>query len=320
MCKKLILVLAIAAMVSPAWAIERGTYTDPGDQPYPGDGVLLKVDIDASGNSGPNDTQAGWEAWEMSGYYGPIGAQVKNFGIGTGLPLVQIDGVTWASGAGNLGGSRDRLDGAAVETAADGDMANMLSDLVYVPHTTTGMGKDYIKVSMNFGSDYAGTDLQITLWGWDPAFAGNGLEGYGGAGEPEGSKIVAWSTTNPDDWLTNNGYDPNGYGYPAGPYEVGVTESNMPAGLQALVGDSAIELGTATWLSIFDDAMGMTYASTVEVTLDENGQIALYGWADMLTGTGSQHIALNGFMISVPEPATIALLGLGGLALIRRKR
>jgi hypothetical protein len=312
MCKKLILVLAIVAMASPAWAIQRQVHNDPPDGPYPGDGVLLKVDIDSFENSGPNETQAGWTAWEMDTYWGPMGAQAKNFGY-PGLPIVQIDGVTWSGGAGNLGGSRNRDTNHGGE--ADNDMANMLGDLVYVGHSTSGMGKDYIKVSMNFGAAMAGTDLQITLWGWDPAFAGSGVDGYGGAGEQAGSKIAAWSTTNPDQWLTDNGYDPNGYGYHAT-----VGESNMPAGLAALVGDSAIMLGRAPYLSMFDDASAMTYASTVEVTLDENGQIVLYGWADMLSETGSQHIALNGFMVSIPEPATIALLGLGGLALIRRKR
>jgi hypothetical protein len=320
MCKKLILVLAMLAIVSPALAFNPGdTFTDPGDQVYgtygaDGDNVILKVDINANGNSTYADTQDGWIPWEMDGYWGPIGAQSKNFGFGSYMPFITIDGITHTGGAGQFGGSRDRLDGVDGEQA--NDFANVLADLVYVPHTAAGMGKDYIKVTINYGPTMANVNLNVTMLGWDPAFAGNGLPGYGGAGEQEGSKQAAWSTTNPSTWLSANlPGEPNGYGYHST-----VGESNMPAGLQALVGDQAIMLGTAPWLSMFDGAIGMTFASTVNVTLDENGVIDLYGWAEMLSQSGSQHIALNGIVISLPEPATIALLGLGGLALIRRKR
>jgi len=305
MCRKLVFVLAMAAMVSTVLAVNvNDTFQETN-----GSTTLisiLKVDIDAQGNTGPNDTQVGWEAWEMDGYYGPLGAQLKNFDG----KICQLEGYTWSGGAGNLGGSRDRVDDTINDNS---DFGGMLSDLAYVAHTTSGMGKDYIKLTIRLGAAYANRNLDVSVWSWDPAFAGSGL--YGGAGEPEGSKVACWSTTNPSQWLTDNGYDPNGYGYSSTP-----GESNMPAGLAALVGDSAIQLGTAPWLSDLDGAHGNTFASTVNVNTDSIGRVILYGWADMLYETGSQHIAINGFAVSVPEPATIALLGLGGLALIRRKR
>jgi len=312
MCKKLIFVLALVAMVSPALAIQRGHYSEGA---YPGDQILLKVDIDAQGNTGPNDTQAGWTAWEMPTMYGDFGPVAKNFGYGTGMPLVQIDGVTKTGGAGKISGSRDRVDGG--DLTNPNDLTNVLSDLVYVKHTAAGMGKDYLKVSFNFGAAYADYEFDYTFFSWDPAFKGSGIAAFGGAGEQVDSKRVAWSTTNPATYADNS--DPNGYGYPATPYVPGVTESNMPAGLLA-VSEIALEQGTAPWLSAYDDAYGMLYSATLRARLDATGRIAFYGWADMLSQSGSQHAALNGFMISIPEPATIALLGLGGLALIRRKR
>jgi len=310
MCKKLIFVLALVAMVMPVLAIDRGNYSET--SPAVADQIFLKVDIDAQGQSNPNETDADWAAWEMSGYYGPLGTQLKNFGNDC---IVQMRGITKTGGPGNLGGSRDRVD--AVGVTNPNDMDKMLSDLVYVAHTAAGMGKDYIELSFRLGDKRAGWNIDITLWSWDPAFKGSGLAGFNGAGEQADSKRAAWSTTNPSTYAGNP--DPNGYGYPTPPYVEGVTESNMPAGLQAL-SEITIEQGTAPWLSAFDDAYAMLYASTVNVTLDENGRVTLYGWADMLSQTGSQHVALNGFMLSIPEPATIALLGLGGLALIRRKR
>lgn len=301
--------LVVAAMAAPASAIDpNGTYHDG---QYPGQSVLINVDIDAYGHTGPNDTQVGWTAWEMSGYYGPIGSQVKDFGYGSGLPLVTIDGMTATGGTGQLHGSRDRLDG--VEGEYDGDLANVHSDLVYVSRTASGMGKDYIKVTFDFGSLRANYNYDITLLGWDPIYGGSELPEFPEPA-PDGNKWAAWSTTNPDQWLIDNGYDPNGYGFSSTS-----GESNMPAGLMALVGDTAPQHGRAPWVAMFDAVFGMTYASTVNVTLDENGIVTLYGWLDSTSELGSQHIAFNGFAISAPEPATLFLLGLGGLFL-RKKR
>jgi hypothetical protein len=241
MCKKLIFVLAMLAMVVPAT----------------GDSIILKVDIDAYGYTGPNETQVGWEAWEMPNYWGPFGPVTKDFGYGSGLPIVQIDGVTKTAGSGNLGGSRDRWGGAT--DACDCVIGEMLSDLVYVAHTATGMGKDYFKVSFNFGSQRANQEFDFTFWGWDPAFS------MGPA--PPDSKWMAWSTTDPNQWLTDNGYyDPNGYGYPSG------TDSNMPAGLMAIVNSGGVDpnppgmallQGDAPWVINYNDPLVMIFASTV---------------------------------------------------------
>jgi hypothetical protein len=316
MCKKILFVLALLAMVSPAMAIIRGHYIDSDVYPdgHPGDNIILKVDIDANGYTGAGHTQDGWTGWEAENYWGAWGPFTRDFGYGTGLPYVQIDGIQDGTG-GNIGGSRNRTTPAAVPGSSinDNDFALVYKDLIYVA-TSGNMGEDFLKIDMLFGDDYANLDLQVTLFCWDPAFKGSGIPGFGGAGEPPDSKYVAWSQTNPDDWLAANGY-PDGYGFSSTP-----GESNMPSGLADLVCCTVLQHGTATWLTEYDDAYGMLYSCTCEVTTDEYGQLTLYGWSEMLSSAGSAHVSLNGFIISLPEPATIALLGLGGLALIRRKR
>lgn len=310
MCKKLILVLAMLAIVVPASAATPGHWTD-GDWTG-GNQDILRVDIDASGTDDANDLQPGWNSWEMGAYWGPLTKESKIFDTPLGPMLATLDGITKTGGNDNLGGSRDRIDNEGATN--DNDFAKMLSDLAYVAQTADGMGKDYMELSVTFGSDYAGWEMLITTWSWDIAFNGSGYGG--GAGEQEDTKWVAWSTSNPSDWLDDNGYDPNGYAYTSGP----PYSSSMPAGLMALVGGYALQQGTAPWLTDTDNSYGMTFAATTKVTLDSNGRAVIYGWQDGWSITGSHHIALNGFDIQLPEPATIALLGLGGLTLLQKRR
>ena len=55
-------------------------------------------------------------------------------------------------------------------------------------------------------------------------------------------------------------------------------------------------------------------------TLDENGDIAI-DVTYSITDSGAGDIAFRGVMITaVPEPATMSLLALGGLAMLRRRR
>ncbi len=303
MCKKLIFVLAMLAMVVPASAIVRGVDTPGADDDY----IVLKLDINDP-DTDPPKIQSGWTDWTMSGHWGPIGKQTKLTMSELGDPIkVTLDAYTWSDGLGQLGGARDRIAAGPDNTS---DFGLMYPDLTYVPQTAPGLGQDYMILEVTMGTAYAGYSAQITTFCWDPALDW--------ASEQPGTKWMAWSTSNPGDYLDGIG-EPNGYGYnpTVEPYE-----SNMPAGLMDLVGEYgyALQQGRHTWLSEFDDADGMTYAATVEVTLDENGVATIYGWQDGWTETGSHHLALNGIVISLPEPATIALLGLGGLALIRRKR
>jgi hypothetical protein len=96
---------------------------------------------------------------------------------------------------------------------------------------------------------------------------------------------MAWGTLDPSGYVysgTSDGSDPN-----------------MPAALAA-VSKVAICMGSATWISQYDDAYGMLYSVTLDITLDQNASATVYGWADVISYSGSRHAALNGFIISKP--------------------
>ena len=68
---------------------------------------------------------------------------------------------------------------------------------------------------------------------------------------------------------------------------------------------------------------GYNYVLFENVEADGSGNILFTGTAgDLLDGSVDAHrFGLNGLQINqVPEPSTTALLGLGGLALILRRR
>jgi len=141
------------------------------------------------------------------------------------------------------------------------------------------------------------------------------------------SKYGVWSTTNPTTWLNANGYsgqngDPCGYGpIKATDPVTTIVDSNMPDGLADLV---AAQGGRASMMSPADGSgadwvLGDQHGVSFYATTNSSGAVSIYGWIDNTDWTGSAHMPLNGFMV-IPEPATGALLGLGGLALLRRKR
>lgn len=299
MCKKFIIsicfILAMLVIAVPASAYE-GIIGQQGMTYY--DHILLKVDIDDPDTS---DTQTNWDAWTMPAHWGPFGPINKVFTTSIGNITVQLNGHKDGAG-GNLGGARTRVVGPDLTN----DFGKVHQDLTYVAHGSSGLGMDYLQFDFLCGVANAGRTLEFTFWGYDDAFSH--------AGEPPDSKWAAWSTTEPRSWLTANGY-PDGY-QPGGT----PPDSNMPAGLKALTLGRALQMGNNTWISEFDNRYGMSYSSTFEVTLNELGRATIYGWADMTNWTGSQHVAVNGFAISIPEPTTVALLALGGLALLRKRR
>jgi hypothetical protein len=63
------------------------------------------------------------------------------------------------------------------------------------------------------------------------------------------------------------------------------------------------------------------YSGSFIAQSNATGQLSIFGWYDGYKWEGTYISAINGFTIGlVPEPATMVLLGLGGLALLRKHR
>lgn len=300
MCKKLIFTIYLILMIAmPASAYE-GVIGQQGMTYY--DNIAPLVDIDAQGTN-PGATQTGWEKWEMPSYWSSFGPINKVFTLSTGdMVLVQMNGYKDGVG-GNFGGSRQRW---SPTTNGTNDFEYMLSDLAYVPMGTSGgLGMDYIEFNFFFDMDKAGKTFEFTFWNFDETFF------Y----YPPDSHWIAYSQQNPRQWLIANGY-PNGYQ----PDPDILPYSNMPAGLKDLTLGRVLQDGWPPHVLEFDTIYGMTYSTSFEVTLDDLGRATLYSWADLCSLQSNQYVAINGFAISIPEPTTVALLALGGLALLRKRR
>jgi hypothetical protein len=305
MCKKLMILCLMLITSVPASAAYIGfdLYGDPNP-------CLNPLYIDFSGRYG-NTVRCRWQEWAVAVDNGTWDSPVSKEFVN---PFAEY---AWENPIAELYAYRLDAD------PQQGGSRNRGGGMVYVGNTG-----DYSAGSRGFGMNYLRLTLTqlapntrhlISLWGYEAANVW-----VVNTDNPE-RKFGAWSTVNPKVWLEANGYDGSnpdeppqgGYG-PISPLpEGGTTDSNMPCGLlnqsYRFFMQSPVDDSDTAWFG------GMDYRATVCAWSDSSGTIVLYGWIDPTDWGGSMHLPLNAILV-VPEPATIALLGLGALALLRRKR
>lgn len=243
----------------------------------------LILQRDFDGDSG--DTQVGWERHDITDL--DVGLDFSTTSTVGGKTIT-------INGTGNSMAALDRGNPNNSQPNFD-----VYQDSTYTTRNPAGgFGRHYLEIIV---SGLAGdTDYLVRPFHYDQNNAGD--DGW-----------MAWGTENPAAWLDAN---------------VGDGESYQPAegGTNNPIPTLARGPMTGPWPGNFFDepeAGGLHYSSAFWLTSTPGGTLTFYGWADADSYSTQDISMINGLQITIPEPASMILLGFGGLMLacvVRRRR
>jgi len=250
---------------------------------------------------------------------------------------VSLDGNTWGSSVNATAGQQVMARALVSYTGTAAPLG--LASLVFQPTVSNALASDTISPFINGGAGgntstpigvLTGSQLtdttsfgRVSPWGRSALAASSAIRGFFHTNpNSDGINYLRIAQTQVTGWIGGTGNTTGGSGVPIAQLANVGRGTGDPAFNPSLQNVYVFKFGVTLGSGHTAD---LTVSSPLEGFGNRNsttGDREVYWWADMNENTGSIRgtAAVTGAIIHVPTPASLALLGLGGLAIGRRRR